>query len=85
MNSPSKLRTVKWKNLWNYTAEEGGTTRLHLTAAEGTTGKTLCGRDYPRNKGFPTAVRYCKTCVKKSHLTYAEINALEDVPSINDY
>lgn len=79
------MRTVKWKNLWNYTQEEGGTTRLHLTSSEGLTGKTLCGREYPRNKGYPTAVRYCKTCVKKSKLTFEQVRALEQVPSVSGY
>ncbi len=75
------MRLVAWKNLWNWSCEEGGTTRLHLTNDEGLAGKTLCGREYPRAKGYPTAVRYCKTCVRKSSLTAAQLNALDEVPS----
>jgi len=75
------MRTVKWKNLWNWTIEEGGTTRLHMTNSDGLSGTTLCGREFPRTKGYPTAVRYCKTCVKKSKLTYDQIRMLESVPS----
>lgn len=75
------MRTVKWKNLWNWTSEEGGTTRLHLTNDEGLAGKTLCGREYPSAKGYPTAARYCKMCVKKSKLTYDQIRTLDSVPS----
>lgn len=73
------MRTVKWRNVWNWTGEEGGTTRLHLTADDGLSGKTLCGRDYPRRKGYPTAVHYCKTCVKKSGRSSIELAALECV------
>jgi len=76
------MRTVKWKNLWNWTSEEGGTTRLHLTTSVGASGTTLCGREFPRAKGYPTAVRYCKSCVKKSKLTYDQIRTLESVPSV---
>lgn len=75
------MRTVKWRNVWNWTGEEGGTTRLHLTDSEGVAGTTLCGRDFPHAKGYPTAVRYCKTCVKRSKLTYEQIRVLESVPS----
>jgi hypothetical protein len=78
------MRTVKWRNIWNWTSEEGGTTRLHLTNSEGLSGSTLCGREFPRRKGYPTAVRYCKACVKKSKLTYEQIRALDSVPSAEE-
>lgn len=78
------MRLVKWKNLWNWTSEEGGTTRLHLTSSEGLSGTTLCGREFPRCKGYPTAVRYCKVCVKKSKLTYEQLRAFEHVPSAEE-
>lgn len=78
------MRKVKWCNVWNWTQEEGGTTRLHLTNDGGLEGKTLCGRTYPRCKGYPVAVRYCKTCVKKSKLTYDQIFALDLVPSATE-
>ena len=76
-----KYRSVKWRNLWNWTSEEGGTTRMHLTGSEGLSGTTLCGREFPDSKGYPTAVRYCKTCVKKSKMTVEQIKELEYVPS----
>ncbi len=78
------MRLVAWKNLWNWTQEEGGTTRLHLTEAEGLAGKTLCGREFPRRKGFPFSTRYCKVCVRKSKLKLAQLRALEYVPSADD-
>ena len=78
------MKTVKWRNVWNWTSEEGGTTRLHLTTSEGLEGTTLCGREFPRRKGYPTAVRYCKACVKKSELTNEQILTLEEVPSADD-
>jgi hypothetical protein len=78
------MRKVKWKNLWNWTGEEGGTTRLHLTDSDELSGKTLCGRKFPRCKGYPSAVRYCKTCVKKSKLTYDQIYALSFVANAAD-
>jgi hypothetical protein len=78
------MRTVKWKNLWNWSSEEGGTTRLHLTNDEGLSGTTLCGREFPRRKGYPTAVHYCKACIKKSKLTSEQLRALESVPSAEE-
>ena len=78
------MRLVKWKNLWNYMSEEGGTTRLHLTESDTLTGTTLCGREYPRCKGYPTAVHYCKVCVKKSKLTSDQLRGLEYVPNAFD-
>jgi hypothetical protein len=78
------MRTVKWKNLWNWSSEEGGTTRLHLTEGEGLSGTTLCGRKFPRHKGYPTAVHYCKACVKKSKFTSEQLRTLESVPSAEE-
>lgn len=59
---PVILRLVIWQNLWNWTLEEGGTTRIHITSAVGLSGKTLCGRPFPAAKGYPVAVRFCKRC-----------------------
>ena len=56
-------RLVIWQNLWNWTQEESGTTRIHITSAAGLSGKTLCGRPFPATKGYPVAVRFCKRCV----------------------
>jgi hypothetical protein len=78
------MRLVKWKNLWNWSREEGGTTRLHLTESEGLTGTTLCGRTFPRSKGYPTAVRYCKACVRKSKFSAEQLRSLELVPSAEE-
>lgn len=62
-NSPSvALRLVIWQNVWNWTLEESGTTRIHVTSSAGLSGKTLCGRPFPAAKGYPVAVRYCKRC-----------------------
>lgn len=78
------MRLVKWRNVWNWTGEEGGTTRLHLTNDEGLAGKTLCGREFPRRKGYPTAVRHCKTCLKNAKLSPAQVRTLEYVPSAEE-
>lgn len=61
----SQLRNVAWCNLWTVGASYRGQEtpgRVHITDAEGITGKTLCGRKFPANKGFPSAGRYCKRC-----------------------
>ena len=78
------MKKVKWRNVWNWSSEEGGTTRLHLTESNELSGSTLCGREYPRRKGYPTAVRYCKTCVKKSSLTYDQIHTLGFIPNTEE-
>lgn len=78
------MLTVKWRNTWNWSSAEGGTTRLHLTKDTTLSGITLCGREYPRCKGYPTAIRYCKTCIKKSKLSYEEIRTLDSVANSED-
>jgi len=78
------MRLVKWRNVWNWTSEEGGTSRLHITNSEALSGTTLCGREFPRRKGYPTAVRYCKTCIKKSRLSSDQIKTLDLVPNAED-
>jgi hypothetical protein len=78
------MRKVKWRNVWNWSQEEGGTTRLHLTISEGLSGTTLCGREFPRQKGYPTAVRICKSCARMSGLTPEQIRAFESVPSAEE-
>lgn len=72
------MRLVKWQTTMNFSIDGGGTTRLHLTEALGLTGQTLCGRTFPVEKGWPTAVRYCKTCVQKSGLTPAQLRDLNE-------
>jgi hypothetical protein len=64
------LRTVEWCNLWNYSAayhSDGVGTKTHLTTAEGLAGKTLCGRRFPTDKGYPSNVGFCKACLKKAY------------------
>ena len=78
------MRLVKWQTTMNYSLDGGGTTRLHLTEAEGLAGKTLCGREFLARKGWPTAVRYCKTCVRKAALDRAALAGLEEVPSAEE-
>lgn len=63
---PIQLRRVAWQNLWNWTQEESGTTRFHLTDARGQSGKTLCGRSFPVEKGYPVSLRVCKRCAVKA-------------------
>jgi hypothetical protein len=60
------LRLVKWQNIWNWTLEESGTTRIHITAARQRSGKTLCGRPFPVEKGYPVSLRFCKRCLAKA-------------------
>lgn len=66
---PVVLRLVIWQNLWNWTQEESGTTRIHITSMAGLSGKTLCGRPYPATKGYPVAVRFCKRCTNAAQRT----------------
>lgn len=63
---PVQLRRVAWQNIWNWTLEESGTTRIHITAAQQRSGKTLCGRPFPVEKGYPVSLRFCKRCLAKA-------------------
>jgi len=76
------MRTVKWMTTMNYSIDGGGgTTRLHLTESEGLQGRTLCGRNFPARKGWPTAARYCAVCLRKAGLDRDALAALSQVPS----
>lgn len=76
MDAPSKLRQVVWSNVWNWTNANGHGTRVHLTEAIGEAGKTLCGKEFPAEKGTPAGIFVCKRCLKKSELTIAQIRNL---------
>lgn len=88
-----RLRTVAWTNLWNRSLasdRDGIGTKWHLTAGEGYTGKTLCGKTYPKDKGYPSTwgAGYCKRCVSKAYaLGYEKgfTNGLKAVPSLEGY
>lgn len=60
------MRKVCWCNIWNsaaaYHSDVGS--RVHLTEAEGLTGKTLCGKSFPADKGYPAHAQLCKRCVR---------------------
>lgn len=58
------LRKVAWCNLWNYARAMDTDTGslIHLTTDPGLTGRTLCGRLYPADKGHPWCGRLCKRC-----------------------
>ena len=60
------MRKVCWCNLWNRSAafHHDVGSRVHLTEAEGVTGKTLCGREFPADKGYPAHAHVCKRCVQ---------------------
>lgn len=81
------MRKVCWCNLWNsaaaYHSDVGSL--IHLTEAEGVAGKTLCGKSFPADKGYPASGRLCKRCVKaaraQGHPQGFSVN-LEYVPSV---
>lgn len=80
----SELSQVVWSNVWNWTHTGGIASRVHLTNDEGLTGKTLCGKTFPRIKGTPTCYARCKACQKKAGITKEQWNALGYVPSAVD-
>ena len=43
-------------------------TTVHITESNAASGKTLCGREYPRDKGYPSVNRVCKICKRKAGL-----------------
>ncbi len=63
------LRRVQWVNVWQHVQSFSGDagTRAHLTSESGLSGKTLCGRSYPADKGFYSPHKYCKRCVKRAY------------------
>lgn len=68
----TRLRTVAWCNLWNVIAANNGDgygTKSHLTADEGYSGKTLCGKAFPEYKGYPSTwgAGFCKRCLSAAY------------------
>ena len=64
------LRRVQWVNLWQrgYQELHGDVgSRVHLTQSEGPSGKTLCGREFPADKGYYSPHKWCKVCVNKAY------------------
>lgn len=80
----SQLRQVVWANVWNWTHGDGIASRVHLTTDDGLTGKTLCGKKFPRTKGCPSCYKTCRACLKKVKITREQWNALGYVPSAVD-
>lgn len=60
---------VKWCNVWQWSAASHSDTGslIHLSSSSSVAGMTLCGRAYPKAKGYPAGVRYCKRCIKKAY------------------
>jgi hypothetical protein len=87
-----KLRSVAWCNIWNRSLannSDGYGTKSHLTESEGVAGKTLCGRSFPRDKGYPSTwgAGYCKRCINKALAKGHQpgfTKGLESVPSRED-
>lgn len=85
------LRKVAWCNVWNRARAndtDGVGSLTHLTASTGVAGDTLCGKSFPRDKGFPSTYRFCKRCLNRAYkLGYAKgfTRQLESVPSVSDH
>ena len=85
-----RLRRVAWCNLWNRSLasdRDGIGTKFHLTADEGYTGKTLCGKTFPKDKGYPSTwgAGFCKRCLNKAYAKGYEpgfTKGLRSVPTI---
>lgn len=62
----SGLRKVMWASGVSHMAQLHGDygTTVHLTFETGASGKTLCGKKFPSEKGHPSANRMCKRCMK---------------------
>lgn len=69
------IRKVAWTNVWNRHSDGG--TLIHLTNG-GISGITVCGREYPADKGHPVSWRHCKICLKRASV---DVTKLEWVPS----
>lgn len=68
----AKLRIVRWtgfRELVRSVNADGYGGLQHLTFSEKITGKTLCGREFPAEKGHGSnwGSRFCKTCTKKAY------------------
>lgn len=77
----SQLYHVAWCNVWNRSAashRDGAGTRLHLTDSASVRGKTLCGKTFPADKGYPSWTRACQSCLKKARA--AGVTTTRDLP-----
>jgi hypothetical protein len=83
------LRRVAWCNVWNaaYQSRDGNGSKVHLTTSEQATGKTLCGRIFPADKGYPASIGTCRACLRAMTVEQARqvpIRDLEWVPSVEE-
>lgn len=87
------LRLVAWTNIWNRSAavnSDGHGTKHHVTSEAGYSGKTLCGRTFPEDKGYPSTwgAGVCKRCANRAYAMGFEkgfTRGLKSVPSIESY
>lgn len=81
--SETTLRRVAWMNIHNWRAidRDGAGTRVHLTEEAGSSGKTLCGKEFPAAKGYPSNFKFCRKCFAKAGRPAKELIGLEYVPS----
>jgi hypothetical protein len=80
-----KLRRVQWVNWRDRGMKElhGDVgCRIHLTSAEGLTGKTLCGREFPADKGWYSPHKFCKRCVNKAYKMGFQQGFTKDLDSV---
>ncbi len=84
----SQLRRVQWVSWRDHVAAMNADRGCHhhLTDNDGIAGKTLCGRQYPADKGFPSplAGRWCKRCLNAAYKRGFErgfTKGIESVPS----
>jgi hypothetical protein len=64
------LRRVQWVNFWDRGMKELHSDvgcLAHLTAYLGFKGKTLCGKEYPEDKGQYSPARYCRRCINAAY------------------
>lgn len=64
------LHKVAWCNTFNHSTAincDGYGSKAHLTSADGKAGKTLCGKEFPAVKGYPSTVGFCKRCCNAAY------------------
>ena len=84
MSSTIELKRVYWTK-YHVSYHDHAPTTQHLTAESGHSGKTLCGRKYPADKGDAQGFKFCKKCVHKAYAMGFEKGFTKELDFIPTY
>lgn len=84
-----KLKKVRWQNIdqqLSLSDDLGKSSKTHLTISTELSGKTLCGKVFPKDKGVTSnVVKFCKSCLKKAYKMGYEKGFTKELDLVEGY